>query len=557
MKLNPLHLKISSLLEGRLFRIPEYQRAYSWTTRQRMDLFSDIEEAFRSGREHFMATLVALAKEKETRIIGIDEFKTVEIVDGQQRVTTLIILMKAIEKTLSQDNAAQAKVRREVGELLVKGDEHSLILLQTNHDASQVFTNYIRKGLIDCGTAKTAADQNIINAAHECEKFVREWIERGDTVFELLVTIRNKLTIIYHEIFDEATVYRVFEVLNSRGLDVKWIDKLKSQLMALIFEHIEGGTREEAVREMQDIWRSIYRSLEHSTRIGDEALRFAGAWATETRPNRVPSESDSTALLTAKAGTELRTIAEVGHELSAIVHANLKLFRDPRLRAVTRIVHARFVAVAILLRKFDARTESELLGKWERATFRIYELAGKDSRHKVGEYIRLGYDIYRNNLGKDQITTRLNKISDGYSIEEVLKGIDWSNSYDGWQSQLRYMLNRYDEHLAKNAGQKINASQWSKIWEQDPASSIEHIAPQSSDASWVNHLGNLTMLPPGVNSSLKAKPPTEKAVTYQSCGIIGTIQVSKSIDLAQNWTKEMALERAKEIEDFVRVEWAD
>ncbi|TBW12821.1 DUF262 domain-containing protein [Azotobacter chroococcum subsp. isscasi] len=557
MKFNPLHLKVAGLLEGRLFRIPEYQRAYSWTTRQRTDLFNDIEEAFRSGREHFMATLVALAKEKETRLIGVDEFKTVELIDGQQRVTTLIILIKAIEKALSEDDVAQAKVRREVGELLVKGDDHSLILLQTNHDTSQVFTNYIRKGLIDPEAVKTAADQKIVDAAHDCEQFVSRWVEHGNTIFELLVTIRNKLTIIYHEILDEATVYRVFEVLNSRGLDVKWIDKLKSQLMALIFEHIEGGTRDEAVSEMQSIWRSIYCSLGNSTRIGDEALRFAGAWAADTRPNRIPSEADSTALLTAKAGTQLKTIAEVGHELEGIVQANLKLFRDPRLRAVTRIVHARFVAAAILLRKFDKKTEHELLGKWERVTFRIYELASRDSRHKVGEYIRLGYDIYRGDLSKDLILQKLQKISDGYSIDDVLKNIDWSSSYEGWQSQLRYMLNRYDEHLARLSGQKINKSQWSKIWEQDPASSIEHIAPQSSGVPWVHHLGNLTMLPPGVNSSLKAQPPADKQEAYQSCGLIGTIQVGQQISLAHAWTEEMVLERAQKIEDFIRKEWAD
>ena len=62
--------------------------------------------------------------------------------------------MKAIEKALDNDDATQAKVRRELGELLVKGDDHSLILLQTNHDASQVFTNYIRKGVVEEGSAK-------------------------------------------------------------------------------------------------------------------------------------------------------------------------------------------------------------------------------------------------------------------------------------------------------------------------------------------------------------------------------------------------------------------
>ncbi|WP_028695062.1 DUF262 domain-containing protein [Pseudomonas cremoricolorata] len=557
MKLNPLHLKIAGLLEGRLFRIPEYQRAYSWKSRQRNDLFGDIEEAFRSGQEHFMATLVALAKDTETCLIGVDEFKTVELVDGQQRITTLIILMKAIEQALDINDTAQAKVRRELAELLVKGDEHSLILLQTNHDASKVFTNYIHKGTVEENSAKTAADQNLVDAVHDCEGFVSRWLARGNTIFELLVTIRNKLTIIYHEISDEATVYRVFEVLNSRGLDVKWIDKLKSQLMALIFEHVNGGIRDEALSEMRDVWRGIYCSLENSTRIGDEALRFAGAWACGTRPNRIPSEADSTALLTSKAGTQLKTIAEVGHDLEAVVQANLRLFKNPRIRAVTRIVHARFVAAAILLRKFNSKTEQKLLGKWERATFRIYELAGRDSRHKVGEYIRLGYEICRSNLDEDQIIRGLEKISKGYSIDEVLNNIDWVSSYEGWQNQLRYVLNRYDEHLAKLVGQKLNESQWCKIWEQDAANSIEHIAPQHNGAEWVHQLGNLTMLPPGTNSSLKAKPPVEKMDVYQSCGLIATIYVGQQIHEAGSWTKEMVLARTKSIEDFIRHEWAD
>ena len=70
MQLNPLHVSVAKLLDGRLFRIPGYQRAYSWQPRQRADLFRDIEEAHRSGREHFMATVVALAREK--RMIAAD-----------------------------------------------------------------------------------------------------------------------------------------------------------------------------------------------------------------------------------------------------------------------------------------------------------------------------------------------------------------------------------------------------------------------------------------------------------------------------------------------------
>lgn len=49
---------------------------------------------------------------------------------------------------------------------------------------------------------------------------------------------------IYHQIDDELVVYRVFETLNSRGLNVKWIGKTKSQLMALIFEYGDSAKAE-------------------------------------------------------------------------------------------------------------------------------------------------------------------------------------------------------------------------------------------------------------------------------------------------------------------------
>ncbi len=82
MQLNPMHLKVATLLQSRLFRIPEYQRAYSWGSRQRTDLFNDILEAHRSSREHFMATVVALAR--DSRTIGADEYRTVQSVRRPQ-----------------------------------------------------------------------------------------------------------------------------------------------------------------------------------------------------------------------------------------------------------------------------------------------------------------------------------------------------------------------------------------------------------------------------------------------------------------------------------------
>ncbi|PZT94001.1 DUF262 domain-containing HNH endonuclease family protein [Sphingomonas sp.] len=550
MRLNPQHFTVSRLMQGRLFRIPDYQRAYSWQKRQRADLFADIIEVQRSGRDHFMATVVGLAK--DTRLIDADEFGVVELVDGQQRITTLVILIKAIEKALDVDDATEAKVRDDLRRLLVKGDDHNLVLLQTNHDSSDVFASYVRDGEIRRGAIVTAADGNVVDAAIECEAFVAKWT---GTLVDLVATIRHKLSMIYHELDDEGTVYRVFEVLNSRGLDVRWIDKTKSQMMASIYEYVEKDSRADGLHEMQNVWKAVYRRLGLDDDLGDEALRFAGTWSDDIRPNRVLSEQDASAALLKAAGSKLATIIRTASWLKQVVSKVVDLHTDQRRAAVTRIGQARFLAIAIMLRGFDQQTERMLLGAWERVTFRIFTLAGKDSRTKVGEYVRLGYDVLKSELSAEAILEALAELGDGFEIDDVIDEGTWDDWYGGYNEEVRYLLFRYEEHLAATNGTKINDSQWAKVWATDPAKSIEHIMPQSSGKGYVHGIGNLTMLPPNVNSSLRDKPPEEKAARYVECGMNATMAVGREIDGGLKWNKEAVRDRAARIEAFVRTEW--
>ncbi|ADL01349.1 DUF262 domain-containing protein [Brevundimonas subvibrioides] len=552
MQLSPLHLSVAKLLDGRLFRIPGYQRAYSWQSRQRADLFKDIEEAHRSGREHFMATVVALAREK--RVIAADELQVVELVDGQQRVTSLVILIKAIEKALGETDGAERKSKRDLQDLLVKGDDHSLVLLQTNHDSSDVFLNYLRKGELT-GSVATGSDQNLLNAMRESEEVVARWQAAGELV-ALLGTIRNKLSLIYHELLDEATVYRVFEVLNSRGLDVRWIDKTKSQLMASICEYVDDpASRAEGLREMQTIWQDIYRILGLREGLGTESLRLAGTWSALNQPNRIVSDEDASRELVRRAGEKLPSIIEAAQWLRQVVREVNELNGDVRLSAVTKIAHARMLAIAIKLRKFDPATQEGLLGAWEKVTFRIFGLAGRDTRHMVGDYVRLGFDILARKMTSTDIAKALANLGEGFEIDEIIDDGDWSECYGGWSEELRYLLFRYDERLAKDAGEQINAAQWTKIWSMDASKSIEHIVPQSSDKRYIHHLGNLTMLPPGVNSSLKDKPPAKKSDRYIECGIKETVAVGRLVQERRGWTEQDVHQRAQRLLEFVRTEW--
>lgn len=562
--IQPQHITFGKLLHERLFRIPQYQRAYSWQKKHREDLFSDILDTWKAGndRSHFMATLVGLRRGKRTIIT--DEHQVIEIVDGQQRITTLIILLKAIAKTLDRSQPDEGKTGRELDETLVKPDKASLLLLQTNHDSSDFFANYIRTGdHPSSNSAITYADRELLTAMEECEKFVAEWRKEKGSLLELLILLKNRLTFVFHEIGDESVVYTVFEVLNSRGLDVSWFDRLKSELMAIVFES-STGNRDEIINEIHQLWTDIYACVGLRLGMSTQSLQFAATLRhPHYAPNRPLSEEDSAALLARQSKDGPAKVIEVTRWLKSVTETVDRLVADRRKNAVTRIKQARLVATAILLRQDLTEIEKVgLLRRWENVTFRIYGLFNKDARTAVGDYIRLAWNIVNKSPSYDDILKTLSSIGSAYPIEKAVDNLRKKDCYTGWQDELRYFFNRYEEHLAKESGQTFNNEQWNRIWEASAADSIEHIRPQSWWYSMgvepypenVHPLGNLLILPPRLNSKLGAKSPAEKADDYRKTGLLVAQEVVESLP---EWSSDFIEGREERLLDWAKREWAD
>ncbi len=565
IEIQPKYITFGELLHGRLFRIPQYQRAYSWQSKHRVDLFNDMLGTWDAAkdRSHFMATVVGLRREK--RAIITDELQVIEIVDGQQRITTLIILLKAIAKTLDRSQPDEGKTGRELDETLVKPDKASLLLLQTNHDTSDFFANYIRTGIHPSSDiAITRADRELLMAMEECEDFVTVWRREKGSLLELLSLLKNRLTFVFHEIGDESVVYTVFEVLNSRGLEVPWFDRLKSELMAIVFES-STGNRDEIINEIHQLWTDIYRCVGLRLGMSTESLRFAATLRHPAyAPSRPLSEEDSAALLARQSQDGPAKVIEVTRWLKSVTEAVYRLVTDRRKNAVTRIAQARLVATAILLRQdFTDIQKGELLRRWENVTFRIYGLFNKDARTAVGDYVRLAWDIVNKSPPHDDILKGLSSIGSTYPIEKAVDNRRERDCYTGWQDELRYFFNRYEEHLAKESGQTFNNEQWNRIWEASAADSIEHIRPQSwgyyaeFDAKYpdvVHRLGNLLILPLRLNSKLGAKSPTDKADDYRKTGLLVAQEVA---DVLPNWSSVFTEERTENLLNWAKHEWAD
>ena len=555
--IHPQYLTLSKLLDGRLFRIPEYQRAYSWTSSERQDLFGDIEKVRAKGQDagHFMAAVVCLRREKQT--LGTDEFDVLEIVDGQQRLTTLIVLLNAIKLALNRKDKAEAKLARELSGLLVKVEGDELLLLQTNHDSSHYFATFLRKGTSPASaSATTLADREILRAIEDCQTFTAKWTDGGELLSSLAALLKNRLFFLLHEIEDEQTVYTVFEVLNSRGLDVSWLDRLKSILMGTAFE-LKNANREGLVNDLHTFWRDIYSVIGLRQGLSTEALRFAATLNVTETPNRPLGERDAVAELRGATGTA-KKIRAVAAWLLRVTEACEKVTGNPRLNAVTRISQARLLATAIHLREdITPKQRKQLLSRWEKVSFRIYGLLKKDARTRVGDYVRLAWRVINKQLSVHAIDDAIGEIGEEFPIEDAVDFLRNENCYDGWEAELRYFMFRYEEHLARE--QKLNFSnkQWEKIWMVSPSESIEHIWAKSQAPDKSRHrLGNLVLLPPKLNSALQNKLAKGKAAHYRKTGLLIAGEVADVIDTA-GWKLRSIKEREERLLEWAVEEWED
>ncbi len=561
MMIQPKYLKLHELLNGRLFRIPHYQRAYSWEEKQRNNLFSDIERLHTDASDsvHFMATMVGLNRGR--KIIESDEYHEIEVVDGQQRLTTLVILFKALSIALNRKDKKENALADEIDSLLIKNDDHSLLLLQTNHDTSNYFANFIRNNTYPKQTeAKTLADRLLLAAMADCKKFVERW---AGTRIQLGAILKNRLALIFHEIEDEAAVYTVFEVLNSRGLDVAWLDRLKSTLMGIAFTSSKGN-RKETIHELHTVWGDIYRCIGPHQGRSSESLRFAATLKSEDSLSKVLSEEDAVDTLVKAAENSIKGTNEISRWILSVVQAVDKLTSDRTRTAVTKIAHARLLAVAIELHPPLKAKRNELLKAWEKVTFRIFGMCRRDARTGVGDFVRLARSLISDNVKHSEALERIRGLAtDKFSIENAIGELRNQNCYEGWEEQLRYFFQRYEESLAREQGQNFDNAQWAKIWQSSAMHSIEHICPQSHGAPrptrskktiFVHRLGNLVMLPPRLNSKLQDSDPAQKADEYVKTGLLIASKLKPAL---KNWTPVAVEKREDELLKWASEEWSD
>jgi uncharacterized protein with ParB-like and HNH nuclease domain len=245
---------------GITYIIPPFQRDYSWEIEHWEDLWLDIQE-LAINNEHYMGYIVLKANGKPDHI---------EVVDGQQRLTTLSILIIAVLRCLqdmSNDDQKERleKIRKSIHDTYIGGfyfldssDRPKLILnrhLEDYYAANIV--NTLGRSLPSHG--RSPAEK----ALRDCYMFCYEKIKffTEDELLKLVDNITKKLYFTIITVSNDANAYRLFETLNARGLSLSPADLLKNYLFQIVANSSPYTSNFSETSSLEKIWAEIFNSL--------------------------------------------------------------------------------------------------------------------------------------------------------------------------------------------------------------------------------------------------------------------------------------------------------
>lgn len=268
MTITPTYTTIGRMFEQNfLFEVPKYQRYYAWEPEQVNDFIKDLDGILVDPeKDHFFGGIVCVSK----RVDGSTRQQK-ELIDGQQRLTTSILLIinliRKYEELLSSDALSgddKEIIRSRIDKLRKKyinyNDEinrrpivvHKLVLSFADKDFFEGILNNIP-------AASTRDSHEKISKANQLlEKFVRDKLnqctadtERIDVLAKLELALQTNCTIIFMDCDSRESAYKLFQVLNDRGTGLNEGDLLKSKTL----EALEGYPEKQ--EQAQRYWDEI------------------------------------------------------------------------------------------------------------------------------------------------------------------------------------------------------------------------------------------------------------------------------------------------------------
>jgi uncharacterized protein with ParB-like and HNH nuclease domain len=257
------------------YHIPKYQREYVWGKWNWEALFDDIEE---SEGSHFLGSIICINTEKDTL-----KPSDLELVDGQQRMTTISLFYLAIYKFLS-DNIPDKSDMEAIYELMRLRDRIILkeakdIRLSPSYsnqnydDYKWLFSDVIKEIKVN-KKPKFLGLRQISRAFNYFINRLNELDEDNNPKYsyesvQVLLNKLNTATIVKIDVISHADAFTLFETLNNRGVPLSAIDLIKNKLLG----HLEKVDPDSSLDTNFDRWNGIITNLTDEYKIQERFLR--------------------------------------------------------------------------------------------------------------------------------------------------------------------------------------------------------------------------------------------------------------------------------------------
>lgn len=492
---------------GKVYYVPQFQRDYSWEQDNWEDLWNDIEIAMESGNLHYMGSVVLQSSDN----------KKFNIIDGQQRFTTLTILILATIKKIKDliakgvdkienEERVEILMRQYIGQKDPSSLNYSskLFLNENNDSFYQTRLLNFRDPL---NVRKLSDSEKLMWDAYTFfkQKLDLKFINNsGAELASFLNNITGELMMfIQITVEDELNAYTVFETLNSRGVELTSTDLLKNYLFSLV---AKSNTDLKLVKSQ---WRKIVDTV--GLKDFPVFLRyFLVATRKQITKEYLFKEIKNYARVDQDVFELLDQLEFYAYNYVALGNPDDETWnKDKELRKAITVLKAFRVTqwkplAMVASEKFDSANLKRLLYSIIAISYRYNVIAKLQTNEMEKVYSKAAINLYKSAVPSFQNV--LNDLKAIYVVDDDfknyfnLKQFNTSNSSD--KKLLRYTL--YHLEAQEVAGCMYD-------FETDEGT-IEHVLPESYPESWVDSfdedsferhvymIGNLTLLEPSKNN---------------------------------------------------------
>lgn len=539
-----------------VFTIPGYQRPYAWGREQAQELLDDLMAALASapaqladGAPYFLGSIV---------LIKAESMPEATVVDGQQRLTTLTLLLSAIRAAVG-DGELQKDITGCIYEKgsLVKGTQARYRLLVRERDRD-FFRQYVQHegglhALAQLNTVLPDAQGRLrANALVFMEGLAK--LEPPDLV-RLVQFIITRCYLVTVATPDLDSAYRIFGVLNSRGLDLSATDILKAEVIGGIEPALRDAYTKKWEDEEEDLGRDEFGDLFSHIRMVYRKAKPQGTLLKEFKEHVVPARQprsfmDEVLLPMAKAFRELRgaDYASTHHAEQVNEHLswlNRLEFKDWVPPALSFFVRHRQQSDFVLSFFCDLeRLAYSMLARKTGVNDRIERFSALTNAIEVGADLSAATSPLQLSPEEQHQTYRalngpLYETLSPRTLALLLLRLDHLMS-DG---SARYQHEVVSvEHVMPQ--QPAPNSQWA-IWVPDKA--LHQL--------WVHRLGNLALLSRKKNSSASNRDLAWKKSAYFTKGGTSAFVLTTEVLQHASWTTEVMQQRQDAMLGRLEAHW--